>query len=413
MSKQRTRWAETYLNRFVASPLTAECVFFSAKFLDKGIEKELCDFLLILKGRAILISMKAQEEPRSRSENKLKLWAAKSAKRGIDQAKGAVRTIREKSFWCDHPRRGRVDFGPNSIKVEQVVVVVEVFDDVIELPHSLPLNVGEVPVTYLSVNDFLNLVLELRAFRDIRAYLDARLCLPVRSLRSVGGEIPLYKYYVLNDQSFAGCCGYEDARIVAAASEAEWEAHLRFRPLKNKFARIIEAVSDALAVRHQKYAEGLEPSVVALYDDPQNRKNYLLIQEVLCDLTLAERQAIGMQFTRLIEKVRKNEKIDQMAYGAAYVDSMPDFVFVFVSSKGIDRATIIKRESLVLRAALAKYGTRNGLVICDVNGKSFEVQMVCQFTPDETDETLAKHFFSKVRLDDIAMEYRRPRDVRG
>jgi hypothetical protein len=97
-------------------------------------------------------------------------------------------------FWCQHQRRGRVDFKPDLLKVIHVVVLTELFSEQVELPNSLPLAIGDIPVTYLAVNDFYNLVYELRTFPDIAAYLGMRQSLPARTLRTVGDEKPLFEY---------------------------------------------------------------------------------------------------------------------------------------------------------------------------------------------------------------------------
>lgn len=149
--------------------------------IDRGKQKEVCDFLLVLRGDAVLVSMKSQEDPSSRTKDKLRLWTIKNSTNALKQAKGALRTIADRDFWCQHSRRGRVDFKPNSIRVVHVVVLTEVFNDAVDLPKELPLLLGGVPVSYLSLNDFLNLINELRAFPDITAYLDARRTLPENS----------------------------------------------------------------------------------------------------------------------------------------------------------------------------------------------------------------------------------------
>lgn len=209
---QRTLWAEKFVDSFSSRPLTTECVFHSPQYIDRGKQKEVCDFLFVLRCKAILVSMKSQDNPSLRTGDKLRRWTIKNAKKALNQARGALNTVAREPFWCQHSRRGRVDFRPNSISVGHVVVLAEVLDDAVELPNELPLLLGGIPVTYLSVNDFLNLINELRAFPDITAYLDARRTLPHSTLRMVGHEVSLYKYYILN-AGFAGCGCYADAKI--------------------------------------------------------------------------------------------------------------------------------------------------------------------------------------------------------
>lgn len=257
MTEQRTEWAERFVEHFSGIPLTAECVYFSPQFLDKGVQKEVCDFLIILRGEAILVSMKSQEDPTVRSGHKLKRWTVKNAWRALSQAKGALRNLGRNRFWCQHGRRGRVDFEPNSVRVTNVVVVAELFNECVELPDNFELEVADIPVTYLAVNDFCNLVAELRTFRDITTYLRARRILPVRALRSVGDEKPLFEFYILNNESFDGCSGYEDARITVAAMESNLEMYAYFKSTRDSLSGMIECVSDRLATRLETYAEDL------------------------------------------------------------------------------------------------------------------------------------------------------------
>ena len=114
---QRTDWAEKFVESFSSIPLTAECVYYSPKYIDKGKEKEVCDLLIILRGKGILVSMKAQQDPCSKNREKQQCWTIKNAKNAFDQAKGALKTIANKSYWCQHSRRGRIEFNPGEIQV--------------------------------------------------------------------------------------------------------------------------------------------------------------------------------------------------------------------------------------------------------------------------------------------------------
>lgn len=275
------------------------------------------------------------------------------------------------------------------------------FYERVDLPDGFPLAVGTVPVTYLAVNDFCNLVDELRTFSDIAAYFEARQVLPARVQRTVGDEKPLFEYYILNKESFRGCLGYEDARITAAARESDIEMYAYFKSVRDGLGGMIECVSDRLAARLENYADGLDQNVAAMYDDPAARRNYLMMQEELCDLRLHERRAVGMQLKHVIEKVEKSPEAESMSYGAAYVDSKPDFVYVLVAAKGINRAEILKRSTLLLRAAMTCYKKSSGMVIVDRDGRNFEVQLIAGFTPGEADAKLADFYFARLKVSDI------------
>lgn len=70
--------AESFVETFAGVPLTAECVYRSPQYLDKRIQKEVCDFLIVLRNEAILISMKSQEDPERRYGDKLERWIIKN-----------------------------------------------------------------------------------------------------------------------------------------------------------------------------------------------------------------------------------------------------------------------------------------------------------------------------------------------
>jgi hypothetical protein len=125
------------------------------------------------------------------------------------------------------------------------------------------------------------------------------------------------------------------------------------------------------------------------------------MQAELCDLRLAERTALGEQFANVIDKVKNSQCTEDMTYMAFYTDSKPDLVYVLVSAKGIDRATILGRSTILLRAAITAYGKDRGLVIADRDGDGFEVQMISGRSADSNDEKLAEAYFAKLRVSHV------------
>lgn len=408
--KQRTDLVEEFIESFAGVPLTAECVHRSPQYLDKSGQEEVCDLLIVLRGQAILISMKSQADPTSRTGNKLTRWTIKNAKKALGQGKGAIRNMNTNRFWCLHPRRGRVDFEPSTLKINHLIVTTEILGERVEVPDSFDLSVDGIPVSYLAVNDLCNLIHELRTFPDLDHYLSARQILPAKTRRSVGDERPLFEYYILNNGSFNGCQGYEDARIVTAVKQADVDVYAYFKSVRRRLSGIIECVSDRLATRMDRCTEDLEPTMAAFYDEPAKRRNYLLMQEELCDLRLREREALGLQFTQAIEKVEKSNEIKNMSYASAWVDSKPDFVYVLISSKGVDRSQVIFRSNLLLRAAMANYRKPRGMVIADRDQKNFEVQLMVGFSPSPTDVKLGEEYFSRLKMSDVEMGHKSSSD---
>ena len=130
----------------------------------------------------------------------------------------SLATARDKPIWCDHPRRGRVELPAGLPDISHGVVLVEVFErvDLIAEAGALPLQYQGTPVTYFSLNDFLNVAMELRTAPEVLAYLDARRALPCTDLRVIGDERALFEFYLLHGGSLAGCAGKADATVAVA-----------------------------------------------------------------------------------------------------------------------------------------------------------------------------------------------------
>jgi hypothetical protein len=209
------------------------------------------DHLILQNGSGILISQKCQEDPASRDERKAELWARKNAKGGVRQLCGALRAG-TRLIWCDHPRRGRVEFPRGLPPITHGIVLTEVFQPVDLQPDAddLPLSCGSTPITYLSVNDFLNLAVELRTAPELIAYLDARRSLPIPDVRRIGSERPLFGLYLLGDGSLAGCAGMSDATVAVAAQENRLAEALARKKESDIYSGLLEHVADALGTRH-------------------------------------------------------------------------------------------------------------------------------------------------------------------
>src|SRR2546430_8415797 len=103
---RRTEYSENFLGEFVSRPLVREFVFLSPQFQKGKPDKELCDLLLILRKQAMPIQMKCQED-----------------------------------------------------------LLIEHFTDPVLLA-DFPVEYEGVPLSYFTVNDFLNVVNELRSFTE-------------------------------------------------------------------------------------------------------------------------------------------------------------------------------------------------------------------------------------------------------
>jgi hypothetical protein len=192
---QRTDLAEIFLEKFSSFPLTWENVFRGTEYFNKT-EKEVVDLLLVLRNEGIFISLKCQKDPEKRRGAKLARWANKNAKAALKQLKGGIRTSQNRGYWCEHPRRGKVNFKPNEIQITHGIVLVETLG-VVSLEDDLTLSIGKIPVFYFAVNDFLNIFKELRTIKDIQRYLNSRKYLPKEALTTVGSEKTIYEFSMI------------------------------------------------------------------------------------------------------------------------------------------------------------------------------------------------------------------------
>ena len=197
ISQTRTRWAEEQSEELLAIPFISEFVFRSPQVWDKT-QKEVADLLIFHRGKGLLVSQKAQEDPESRDDHKNELWVLKYTKAAVSQLVGALRSG-HRGIWCDHPRRGRVDFPDGLPPIAHGILIVETLRpvDLQAAAGDLPLDCAGIPITYISINDFLNVASQLRTIPELLAYLDARRELPESALRRVGDELVLFDYYLL------------------------------------------------------------------------------------------------------------------------------------------------------------------------------------------------------------------------
>jgi len=370
---QRTEWAEREVEEFLSIPFISEFVFRNVQTAERRKKEQVADFLIDHRGSSILIEQKCQEDPSSRTPQKSELWARKKAKEGWSQIRRAFTRRRDFPVWCDHPRLGRKEFRRGLPPVQHCIVAVEVLQPVDLQPDaaSLPLDHEGVPITYLSVSDFLNLAVQLRSVPELIDYLAARRSLPPADLRLIGDEKTLFGFYLLNDGSFAGCAGCSDARNAIAAQPSRLHAALQKKFEADRYASLLEHVADELASRNPGFSEGVPPELLAAYDPSDRRRNYLDMQAALADLRLRERAELGRAFYGTIEQVAG--KAEGLKFRAARFDSMPEWVYVLGASKKVDRAELLSRIMVLMGGAMAFYDKPKCLVIIDRDDSSYEV----------------------------------------
>jgi hypothetical protein len=392
MTESRTTWAEELIATLCGFPLTAETVFLRVKY-QRGGEKEVCDLLPALRGEAIVVALKHQEDPRRRTGDRVARWCAKAAQNAAGQLIGAVKTIQSRPFWCDHSKHGRVDFKPGVLQVRHAIACVETVEG-IELPLDLPDDARGTLVTYMSSSDLLNVVKELHSFPDIVDYLDARLKLPRDLRRTIGLEEPLFSYYLLNDQSFDACKSFEDVISALDADGDELKRRVAEKHKADLFASIIESVSYSLAVPPSDAAAWSAAGASARYDQALQRNEYTKIQEHLCDLRLGQRRLIGEKFIELRRQIAGRAK--DLVYSSSHADGK-DFLYVLAVASGLNRVELLERAETLLVAGMAYYGKTGGMIIVEREGRAY-LTMLREGRIDSTEVLEAgKGFFARLK----------------
>jgi hypothetical protein len=401
---QRTEWAERHVEEFLSLPFFSEFVFRDVRTTERRKAEQVADFLISHRRTGILVEQKCQEDPTVKTGPKVDLWALKKAKEGWSQVRRAFTRRRDFPVWCNHSRRGRVEFPDGLPAIQHGVVAVEVFKPV-DLQSSakrLPLDHDGMPITYISLNDFLNLAALLRSIPELTDYLSARRSLPPADLRQLGDEKTVFSFYLLNDGSFAGW--RSDARVTVAAQHERLRGALQRKFQADQYAHLMEHVADALATRNPHYAEGVPQHFLAAYDPATQRQNYLEMQAALADLRLRERAELGRAFHGASERVAGEDH--GFIFRAARFDSMPDWVYVLGAAKKVDRAELLSRIMVLMSGAMAFYEKSRCLVIVDRESSGYEIALSrpgVRPTPDHLEA--GKRLFGGLRITSTPLHF--------
>jgi hypothetical protein len=394
---QRTDLAEEFVAQFASVPLVSECVFLRPKYLRGGVEREVADVLFVHRQHAIIISLKHQGGPDKRSADRTAQWAKKHAVEAAAQLKGAITTLKSRRLWCQHLRRGCVEFDAGQLQPIEAIAAVEAAanGEVIHLAETITLNHQGVPFSYFSVGDLLNLIFQLRSFPELQTYLGARAMLSADTRQTLRGEKLLCERYLLNEGGFGGWNGFENALLEHAARQSELAMIIAKKRRLDSTTLFVEAVADCLSERLSNYEEDLAPEVLASFDPSDRRKHYLVMQQELCDLTLLERRCLGQLRNDVISKIE--EDASALAH-RAYIDHSRDRLYVIAASKGFDRKRAIDAAQTILTAGLAYYGKQRGIIIVERLGENFELAMRDGFSQHEQFKALGEKMFGHLKV---------------
>lgn len=406
MPAKRTEWAERHVEEFLSLPFFSEFVFRDVRTTERRKQEQVADFLIFHGGTGILVEQKCQEDPTARTGQKLDLWARKKAREGWSQVRRALTRSKNFPVWCDHPRLGTWEFRGGLPPIQHGIVALEVFKPINlhDAPENLPLDYKGVAISYLSLNDFLNLAILLRSIPELTDYLSARRSLPDIDLLQIGDEEVLFSFYLLNDGAFSGYAGRSDVHRTVSAQRDSLQSALERKFEADQYAHLMEHVADALATRNPGYAEGVPESLLAAYDPDTQRHSYLEIQSALGDLRLRERSELGHAFYSAIKRVADRDH--GFTFRAARFESMPDWVYVLGAAKNVDRAELLSRIMLLMAGAMAFYEKPKCLVVVDRDNAGYEVALSRPgVRPTDAHLEVGKRLFGGLRVESASLHF--------
>jgi hypothetical protein len=236
---------------------------------------------------------------------------------------------------------------------------------------------------------------------EIVEYLDRRRSLPAADLRTVGGERSLFGFYLLNQGSFVDCLGIADGKITLSAQADRFEDLLLRKLESDRFSGLLEHVANELATRLPDYATGLPPTLLAAFDQSEQRQNYIEMQRVLANLRLRERAELGRAFDSTAAKLRTGAQ--GFVYRAMRLDSQPDWVYVVSSSKKVPRPELLSRLEPLMRGALAYSEKSRCFLVIDRDGIGYEVALSRpDYQPNLTDHAVGNKLYGNLRTESRA-----------
>jgi hypothetical protein len=378
-------------------PLMEEAVFHSLRFQDGKLEKEVCDILLCHRGEAILLSLKAQDSVRD-AEHTAR-WLNKQAPKALGQLRGAYRTLRERETWCQHLIHGRREFPAGSVRVRHGVALLESASEATLTNVESRLRDADdmVATTLMSVQNFTNIVHYLRTWRDVTKYLEARhACLRPPDSHTIGADLALLDYYTAMRDTFYGCAGIADARIVSARGEHVREGSA-FREKEVALAAILEDSMRGIA------AAG--PVVLPVEgerlrrDFAEGRLDRDRVREELCELSIQERAALGEQIGVLSARACM-EKSGGPFYAGVRFTRHPSKAYVVVVARDADQAELGPHvlELVITAGVYHQRPTSIGLVLNQMGDElRFNWYMVENIGPTVEMLAMAEKYWGHIR----------------
>lgn len=332
-------------------------VFLNPKYSSANLTKELADLLLVLDKECIVVSLKGTDAT-LKEDQQLRRWLTKKTWEGSKAAKTAIQRMARvsfsgKSLWGEERK-----FAPGSLTVRCGIALLECSQEpfkTIEFDIKQPK--AQVPIHFLSLNDFLNVVNWLGSIWDVFNYFSKRAEI-IHTFNGVNQERPVLAYYTLRSRDLAGILN-EDKEKLCELHQLHLLDNLSNYKERDRLAGHVNAVAHELHTRHPQMETFVPPELMPHVEPKEKRSAYLKMAAMLNALPSSNKVWIGRQIENLQQTVSRSSEGGCLAFKRLHGEP----VFVFACFPRLSRTERIRALHRLLPAALYRYKTSEGLGI--------------------------------------------------
>lgn len=200
----------------------------------------------------------------------------------------------------------------------------------------------------------------------------------------MGGEQLLFQYYVEHDGAFENWRGYDVEALELRQRAEDFAEKIRSKMDADRPAYYLEYVADCIATRDSHYSEGLSSETLPWFEQPERRRAYLEMQQEVCDLRLSDRRVLGDYFLSISRKADASPDSSPLVYGRVWIDTKPDFLYVFAAGRNIPCQKLLDDCRHILALQLTTTGKQSGMLIVDNDSERYHVVFLRNFVPNES-----------------------------
>jgi len=407
---QQGHFLEQIIASFSSRFFMKDFVLLNPKYFRAGHEKELADLLLVLNDTCIVISVKGTNE-KPKSETKLKSWLTKRTLEGSKQAKGGFNWLSKVSFKAQDLWGETKEFEPNSLRPLCGIVLLECSQQPfgsIEFNRQQPQS--NIPLHFLSLNDFLNVINCLGSIWDVFDYFSKRA--DIRHIfTGINQEQPVLAYYTLRSKDLSGLVTEDKAELCVSHTLHLFDNLAQYEE-RERLAGYVNAIVHELHTRNPLIEEYIPAELKGCIEPPDKRIAYLKMAAMLNALPISNKVWIGRELKSHLANLRGSGKAGCFAFKRVRTE----LVFVFAFFSRLSRTERIRDIQKMLPAALYQYQVTEGLAVAfdaDDSKTGFDLIWIRDYrNSSEDDRRLGEYLFPQPTETLIADTFGRARAYR-